>query len=309
MPRAPKISVVVPVRNGEDTVGICIDSLLDCDYPDSDREILVVDNGSGDDTAAEINARPVTYLYEAERGVSHARNRGIKAARGEIVALLDGDCVVVPEWLTEIERPFEDPSVGCVAGELENRPPRTAAERQAERMLGRWQRFAVNSDPPYAVTANAAFRRRVLEQLGGFDPEMPRAQDVELGRRFHARSDLRLAFSPGAIARHRHTTTARHFFRQQLGWAYGAGLLEARLDGDERVPPPKLSYVTVTARGLANVLLHRARGRGEHRWLEDAWFSFLRQGAWFTGIRAGRLRGSLKRGPRAKPSRAARSGA
>ena len=295
MPRAPKISVVVPVRNGEETIGVCIDSLLDCDYPPEDREILVVDNGSTDDTAAEIHARHVTYLYEPERGVSNARNRGIKAARGAIVALLDGDCVVVPEWLTEIERPFEDPVVGCVAGELENLPPRTAAERQSARMLGRWQRFAINSKPPYAVTANAAFRRRVLEQIGGFDPAMPRAQDVELGRRFHERSGLQLAFSPGAVARHRHTATASHFFRQQLGWAYGSGLLQARMTPEERVPPPKLGYVTVTARGLGIVLLSIVRGRGQRRWLEDAWFSLLRQIAWFTGLRAGRWRGAVRR--------------
>jgi cellulose synthase/poly-beta-1,6-N-acetylglucosamine synthase-like glycosyltransferase len=300
---------VVPVRNGEDTIGECIDTLLDCEYPDSEREILVVDNGSSDETAEIIHSRPVTYLHEPERGVSNARNRGIKAARGEIVALLDGDCEVVPDWMSEIAAPFEDPTVGCVAGELENLPPRTAAERQATRMLGRWQRFAVNSEPPYAVTANAAFRRRVLEQIGGFDPKMPRAQDVELGRRFHARSELRLVFSPGAIARHRHTATARHFFRQQLGWAYGAGLLQARLSGEDRVAPPKFSYVTVTGRGLGHVLLARVRGKGEHRWLEDAWFSFLRQLAWFAGLRAGRFRGSFRQKPKARPSRAARSGA
>jgi cellulose synthase/poly-beta-1,6-N-acetylglucosamine synthase-like glycosyltransferase len=291
--RAPRISVVVPVHNGEEQIGDCIASLLACDYPAADREILVVDNGSSDDTAAVIRSHPVTYLNEPERGVSNARNRGIAAARGEIVALLDGDCVVVPEWLAEIARPFEDPAVGCVGGELENLPPRSAAERQAERMLGRWQRFAFNSNPPYAVTANAAFRRDVFEQIGVFDPRMPRAQDVELGRRFHERSDLRLAFSPAAIALHRHTATARHFFRQQLGWAYGSGLLASRLPGEKRVPPPKLSYVTVTARGLGAVLLAFARGRGERVWLEDAWFSFLRQLAWFAGIHAGRLRGGL----------------
>jgi cellulose synthase/poly-beta-1,6-N-acetylglucosamine synthase-like glycosyltransferase len=300
VPRAPhisvpRISVVVPVRNGEESIGACISTLLACNYPAEDREILVVDNGSSDGTAEAIRSYPVTYLFEPARGVSNARNRGIAAARGEIVAFIDGDCTVVGEWLTEIARPFEDPGVGCVAGELENLPPQSAAERQAERMLGRWQRFAVNSNPPYAITANAAFRRSVFDEIGRFDPAMPRAQDVELGRRFHQRSELRVAFSPSAVARHRHTTTAAHFFRQQLGWAYGSGLLASRLEAEQRVPPPKLSYVTVTARGLVAVLLAFARGRGQRRWLEDAWFSFLRQLAWFAGIHAGRLRGAARR--------------
>jgi glycosyltransferase involved in cell wall biosynthesis len=290
----PFVSVVVPVRNGEGSIGDCLCSLLAGDYPEDRREILVIDNGSSDRTAEVVRAHPVTYVFEPERGVSRARNRGIEESSGEIVALLDGDCVAVPAWLREIVAPFEDPAVGCVAGDLENLPPRSAAERQAEKMLGRWQRFAVNSEPPYAVTANAAFRREVFDQIGLFDTRMPRAQDVELGRRFHARSDLRLDFSLGAVARHRHTTTARHFFRQQLGWAYGSGLLTARLDGEDRIAPPKLSYVTVTARGLWAVLLSFARGEGQRRWLEDAWFSFLRQLAWWAGIRAGRLHGAAR---------------
>jgi cellulose synthase/poly-beta-1,6-N-acetylglucosamine synthase-like glycosyltransferase len=258
------------------------------------REILVVDNGSTDATAAIARAHPVTCIHEPTAGVSNARNRGIEAASGEIVAFLDSDCIVIPGWMREITAPFADPAVGAVGGELEGLPPQTAAERQTTRLLGRWQRAAMQSDPPYAITANAAYRLSVLRDIGGFDPRMPRAQDVELGHRFHNRSDLKVAFAPGAIARHRHATTARAFFRQQLGWAYGAGLLAARrIAAGEEFPPPRLAYVLRSAQGIVAVLMTFPRGYGQRIWIEDAWFNFLRNLSWWLGLQAGRIRGRV----------------
>ncbi len=281
--------------NGEQTITECIESLLAVDYPEQLCEIVIVDNGSTDQTAELIKAKPgVSYAYEPKRGVSYARNRGIAESSGEIVAFLDGDCVVDPSWLSELVAPFEDPGVGCVAGELDHHPATTAAERQAVRMLGRWQRFAISSDPPYVVTANAAFRREVLDEIGGFDPDLPRAQDVDIGLRFHHRSPLRLAFSPNAVARHRHRPTQAGFFSQQFGWAYGAGLVEAKnraLEG-RRNDPPQLRSIGVQVHGIALVLRERAFGRGRPEHLEDAWYGLVRQVASYSGGWAGLIRGS-----------------
>jgi cellulose synthase/poly-beta-1,6-N-acetylglucosamine synthase-like glycosyltransferase len=219
--------VIVPVRDGESTIADCIDAILAAEYPSDCREVLVVDNGSTDGTASLLEARPVTYLSEPEPGVSNARNRGIAESTGEILAFVDADCLVEPQWLTELVRPFEDPKVGAVAGDLQHVPPTTPAERQAARLLGNWQQFAFNSDPAYPITANAAYRREVIDRIGPFDPHMTRAQDVELGLRFHERSGRRLAYAEQATARHRNRSTQLGFFRQQLGWAYGAGLVGA----------------------------------------------------------------------------------
>jgi cellulose synthase/poly-beta-1,6-N-acetylglucosamine synthase-like glycosyltransferase len=293
-PYQPSVSVVVPVRDGESTIADCLDAILATDYPPYRREVLVVDNGSTDGSAAQIQARPVRYLREPKRGVSHARNLGIAESTGEILAFVDADCLVEPEWLTELVRPFEDPEVGCVGGELKHAPPTTAAERQAARMLGDWQRFAFTSRPSYAITANAAYRREVLERIGPFDPHMTRAQDVEIGLRFHQHSDLRLAYAEDAVARHRNRSTQLGFFRQQLGWAYGAGLVGAKFEalGGDPVKPPRIRDIGRPLQGLAIVLAARARGRGQPEWIENAWFDFLRQLAWWLGARAGLLRGA-----------------
>ena len=297
MPRAdtqPLVSVIVPVRDGESTIASCLDAILATDYPEDRREILVVDNGSSDGTAALIRSRPVRYLREPMRGVSHARNRGIAESHGEILAFVDADCLVEPQWLTELVRPFEDPEVGSVAGDLQHAPPTTPAERQAARMLGNWQRFAFTSNPAYPITANAAYRRDVLNRIGGFDPHMTRAQDVELGLRFQERSDLRLAYAEHATARHSNRTSQFGFLRQQLGWAYGAGLVGAKFEamGGDPVNPPRAREIARTAHGLAIVLAAGIRRRGRRAWIEDAWFDLLRQAAWWVGARAGLRRGA-----------------
>jgi len=147
--------VIVPVRDGEPTIAGCIDAILATDYPPDRREILVVDNGSTDGTAALIQSRSVRYLREPKRGVSNARNRGIAESTGDVLAFVDADCLVEPQWLTELVRPFEDPAVGSVAGDLQHAAPTTAAERQA---LGRgWAR---------AVDAALAWARAGDGQLG-----------------------------------------------------------------------------------------------------------------------------------------------
>jgi cellulose synthase/poly-beta-1,6-N-acetylglucosamine synthase-like glycosyltransferase len=290
----PSVSVIVPVRDGEPVIADCIDAILAADYPDDRREILVVDNGSTDGTAAQIRSRPVRYLHEPAPGVSNARNRGITESTGEILAFVDADCLVEPQWLQELVRPFEDPRVGAVAGDLQHVPPATPAERQAARLLGNWQRFAFNSKPAYPITANAAYRRDVIERIGPFDPHMTRAQDVELGLRFQERSGLRLVYAERATARHRNRSTQIGFFRQQLGWAYGAGLVGAKFEamGGDPVKPPRIREIGRTARGLGIVLWAQVRRRGKPEWVEDAWYDLLRQVAWWGGARAGLRKGA-----------------
>jgi len=286
--------VIVPVRDGADVIGDCLDAILAADYPPERREILAVDNASRDGTAARIHSRPVRYLRETVPGVSNARNRGIAESTGEILAFVDADCLVEPQWLTELVHPFEDPEVGAVAGDLKHVPATTPAERQAARLLGNWQSFAFNSNPAYPITANAAYRREVIDRIGPFDPHMTRAQDVELGLRFQERSGRRLAYAESATARHRNRNTQLGFFRQQLGWAYGAGLVGAKFEamGGHPVKPPGIREIARTGHGLGIVLTAKARGRGETRWIEDAWYDLLRQIAWWVGARAGLRKGA-----------------
>jgi GT2 family glycosyltransferase len=221
--RLPFVSVVVPVLDGEATIGDFLASLGRLDYPRDRREVVVVDNGSSDRTATLIRRAPVRYLFEGRRGTARARNRGIEASRGEIVAFTDADCVVTTGWLRALVAGFDDHRVGGVAGEILPFPPRTPAERYAARIRHLSpQRYLRRPTFPFAVTANLAFRREVFDRVGLLDPNSPRGgESTDFCTRFFRQTGLELKLAPRAVVFHRHRATAAELFRQQ--WGYGQG--------------------------------------------------------------------------------------
>ncbi|MGH2992330.1 MAG: glycosyltransferase [Solirubrobacterales bacterium] len=285
----PFVSVVVPARNAERTVGECLESLMRVDYHPERREILVVENGSTDRTGEIIRRYPVRCLFEPRRGVSAARNRGVEAARGEIVAFTDADCVVTRRWLRELVRGFEAPDVWAVAGEIVAYPPRTPAERYLARRKARWQESAVGSGRPFAVTSNVAFRRQTFERLGMFDTRLIKAQDKDFGWRFYADGDLRLAYSPEALVLHRHRPTAWKLFTQHVGWGYGAALLHRKhgLPWSLRLELRKQGELLGAVGALAAAGVRYGVGGGDGTVLRDQGFELVRR----LGLRAGALYG------------------
>jgi GT2 family glycosyltransferase len=192
------------------------------DYPADRREVLVVDNGSTDATSRILDGFPVRRVGEPRRGAAHARNAGILATRGEIVAFTDADCVVTRGWLRAIVDAFETESVGGVAGEIAGYPPETPAERYASRIRHLSpQRYLSRPVLPFAVFANLAFRRDVFDRIGLLDPALAHGESTDFCTRFLRGSGLELRYAPRAVVLHRHRRTAGEFFRQQ--WNYGRG--------------------------------------------------------------------------------------
>jgi mycofactocin glycosyltransferase len=224
---SPFVSVVVPARNSERTIGACLSSLERVDYPQHRREILAVDNGSTDRTTEIIRGHPVTYLYEPRKGPSSARNRGIEASRGAILAFVDADCVASRGWLIELVRGFEDPEIWGVAGEVAAWDPETPAERYVAQRRPRLQQGVLARSRPYAGGANVAFRRQTFEAIGLFDPALPMGGDKDFGWRF-SDAGLKLGYCPRALVLHRHRTTAWGLFSQCAGWGYGHALVHRK---------------------------------------------------------------------------------
>ncbi|MBU2667245.1 glycosyltransferase family 2 protein [Actinoplanes bogorensis] len=110
------VSVVVPVYNEEQFIGPCLDAVLGQDEPV--HEIIVVDNASSDGTlrALDAYADRVTTLHEPRRGVQHARNRGMDAARGDVIGRIDADTRVGPGWSRAVREAFTDPGVHAATG-------------------------------------------------------------------------------------------------------------------------------------------------------------------------------------------------
>jgi glycosyltransferase involved in cell wall biosynthesis len=220
----PFISVVVPVFNGEKTLAGCLDSLLVQTYPADCREILVVDNGSTDSTAEVAGRYPVRLLVEKEiRGPSAARNRGIAAARGEWVAFTDADCIADRDWLSRLAKGFSDPRAGCVAGEIRSTQPKTLAQRYGEQrgLLSQQHAFS-DSFRPFAQTANAAYRRNVLDHLAGFDVRLSRAgEDADLAWRMQGDLGFRVVLIPEAVVFHVHRECLSGLLSQRVRNGYG----------------------------------------------------------------------------------------
>jgi glycosyltransferase involved in cell wall biosynthesis len=294
----PLISVVIPVLNGGRTIADCLASVVCNDYPVHRREILVVDNGSTDDTAQIIERFPVRYLRAVKRGAARARNAGIEASSGEIVAFVDVDCVASTAWLREVANGFADTTVGGVAGEILPFPPSTAAERHAARIRHLSpERYLRRPVFPFAVTANLAFRRKVFDTVGLMDPRSPRGgESTDFCTRFFRSTGLELRFAPRAVVFHRHRSNTRELLRQH--WSYGRGHAFLYIKYRDEVPWGWPQTVRVyrdllaTASGFGAQAMSYLGGRTDRTELEFAWFELLRKVA----LRAGFVRQAVSEG-------------
>jgi glycosyltransferase involved in cell wall biosynthesis len=226
---APTISVIVPVYNGARTIESCLESLLRQDYPADRYEIIVVDNGSSDDTAAIVSRYPVRLLTCAERGPSPARNAGIAHSRAQVVAFTDADCVVDPAWLVELASGYADPAVGGVGGPI---LAYDLAQRSAVELFCDEQSPLVNYGGgegeflPYLFTANASYRRPLVESVGGFNALLVTAEDVDLAWRVQCETGARLAYAPEATVYHHHRATVKDLMCQYRQYGFGEIVLD-----------------------------------------------------------------------------------
>jgi glycosyltransferase involved in cell wall biosynthesis len=197
------VSVVVPVRNGGALLERALHSLLRQEYPRDRYEVLVVDNGSTDGSAATAQRLGVSPLSEPRPGPQFARNRGIAQAKGDVVAFTDADCEVPRDWiggLVEALRDREAVMARIVADSEGNRYARARAHLHGLFLDDCSRRHRINR-LDRLDTGNAAVWRRVLDEVGGFDPEFFACEDSDLGARIAERGG-RIAFAETPVVRH-----------------------------------------------------------------------------------------------------------
>jgi len=209
----PRISVIVPVYNGEATIRTCVEALLGLDYPRDRFEVIIVDNKSIDGTRRLVEGYAVTLLQEAAVQSSYAaRNLGIAHAGGDILAFTDADCVPERGWLRAIVAAIEPSDVGGVAGAIEAFRADSAVERYQARRAIRADRAYNHKVLPFAQTANAAYKREVFEKIGLFDPTLIYGGDLDFSWRMQSAAGLRLVYEALAFVWHRHRTTYKGLF-------------------------------------------------------------------------------------------------
>ena len=181
----PSVSVIVPAHNEEAMLPLCLDSLMHLDYPQKLLEIIVIDNNSTDGSARIIRDHPVRYVFEGKKGRARARNAGLQAASGEIVAFTDADAVVDRDWLRRLVPGFRQPGIGGCGGRNASFRPTTWIERFFEQEYQGFPESAETCFENYFVgtlfaASNMACRRRVLDEVGPFDEGLFASEDLDL---------------------------------------------------------------------------------------------------------------------------------
>ncbi len=204
----PRVSVIVPVLNEARRIVACLDALAaQEDAPP--YEVIVVDNGSRDATPDLVRGHRVRPRFETERarGPYAARNAGIGVARGEIVAFTDGDCLPEARWLAEGVAVLDagaDLAGGRVV-QMASADP--SAWERYDRATYLDQDLYIRAEH-FAATANLFVRAAVVDDVGGFVPELTASGDQELCRRATA-AGYRLVYAPDARVLHHPRTTLR----------------------------------------------------------------------------------------------------
>jgi glycosyltransferase involved in cell wall biosynthesis len=220
----PRISVVVCAHNGDQLIEKCLTSLRSCGYPD--LEVIVCDDGSTDRTLEIARSFRCLVLELPRLGLGAARNAGLAAATGEIVAFIDADAFCHPDWPYYLAISLEDDGVVATGGP--NLPVSGAAlvERAVSRSPGAPMEVLLADDRAEHVPGcNMAFRREALREVGGFDTVFTAAgDDVDVCWRLLDRGYV-IGFAPAAQVRHHRRDRIGRYLRQQLGYGRAERLL------------------------------------------------------------------------------------
>jgi len=210
----------MPAYNAETTIEGALAALRDQDAPLA-REIIVVDDGSTDATAAIASRfEGVRVVSQRNAGPAVARNRGAELANGDVIAFVDSDCVAAPDWLANLLSPFSDPGVDGVKGAYRTRQRAFAARFVQLEYEDKYDRMARREFIDFVDTYSAAFRREMFTRSGGYSSAFPTAcaEDVDLSYRME-REGARLVFRPQAIVYHRHPDRLGAYLRKKFRFA------------------------------------------------------------------------------------------
>lgn len=225
----PRVSVVVPTRARPADLASCVAALEKQSMP---VEVVVVEDTEG-------------------RGPAWARNAGVRRARGEVVCFTDDDCEPGPGWAEALTAPISAGESEAATGPVAIGEESTAADRAWEAIVGYLQARAVapgTASPGFAITANLAVRRSLLERIS-FDESFPMAagEDRDWGERA-ARAGAAPVFVPAAAVVHRSGMRVGAFLRQQ--YRYGRGAARYRQSGADRRPGSPSFYTSLIRAGF-----------------------------------------------------------
>jgi GT2 family glycosyltransferase len=223
----PRISVIVCTYNSEQMLPACFDGLNRLEYPD--YEVIVVNDGSTDGTDEVTETYGFRLISTENQGLASARNVGLQAAAGEIVAYIDADAYPDPHWLSHLAVSFMKSSHAGVGGP--NIPPPGdghVADCVANAPGGPTHVLLSDREAEHIPGCNMAFRKASLNAIGGFDPQFRIAgDDVDICWRLQDQG-WTVGFSPGAVVWHHRRDSVRSYLKQQREYGKAEALLERK---------------------------------------------------------------------------------
>ncbi len=218
----PRVSVVIPAFNHAESLGRLLNALRHSQVPAGGMEVIVVDDGSSDHTADVALHAGVHHIWQKNAGTAAARDRGWRAARGDVIVFFDDDVLPDPDAVALLSAALEHADgagARFVAGSDES------AVAQYTHLDGLIDHRVVGHEVRWLITGAAAFRRSALETVNGFDLGFIAAgEDVDLSLRLVA-AGCTLTTEPKAVVRHFH----RARFKQLLETCYRYGTFSRSL--------------------------------------------------------------------------------
>jgi cellulose synthase/poly-beta-1,6-N-acetylglucosamine synthase-like glycosyltransferase len=217
---APRISIVITALNSEATIGECLKSIFELNYPQSHLEVLVIDGCSTDATVEKAQQYPV-QIFREPLNAPAAYNYALKIANNELIGFIDADAKVEKEWLNKLISHFNDPEVVGASGRIETWNTQNPWARSiGYDIANRYQRLGKFATR--IATMNLLFRKNVIDEIGGFDEDFASQYDTDLGYRITTKG-YKIAYEPNAKCYHFNRQTLSSYFKQQL--QYGKNTL------------------------------------------------------------------------------------
>ncbi len=234
----PTVSVVIPVRNAEDTLENCLKSLSELDYPKDKVEVIIADGLSTDRTREIAESYGAKIITNPGIRVVSGRNIGFEAAQGELIAFSDADCVMDKDWLKNSIKYFANETVAGLGGP--NLIPQDApAFSKAVSMLFDYA-FSFGGGAPTRVydkviesrahSSNAIYRASVLRRVMPIDEDMFEGEDVVMNQKIR-RLGYKLLYVPDVVVHHYRRATPKKWWSQMYRYGLGKILMRRKMSG------------------------------------------------------------------------------
>jgi glycosyltransferase involved in cell wall biosynthesis len=284
-----QISVIIPTHNRSKILQECLQAIFRQDLEEKDYEVIVVDDGSSDNTSAtvknvKISHKNLHYIRQENRGQGIARNTGVSRAKGQVVLFIGDDIIATPKFLSEhlrmhLRHTSENEAVlGFTTWHPKlTKTPYMQWVTNGSTIFGRFggHQFAyeklkgrTEADYNFFYTSNVSLKRSLVERFP-FDPSFSGYgwEDIELGYRLHRRVGLKLFYNPQAVAYHDHAMTEESMAARMRNIGSSAWIIHRKY--------PELKKVPTLRKKIIFILLSNPVSLGVLRFLRN-----LSQGRW-----------------------------